>query len=253
MAPPSWKTLLIIPTYNEAGNIETLIREILDQRLELDLLVIDDNSPDGTGHLAERLSRSAPITVIHRAGKLGIGSAHKQGLQYALDHGYLLAITMDADFSHSPRYLGDLLRESARADVVVGSRYIRGGGLVGWSLFRLLITHTAHTLTTLLLGIPYDCTGAFRIYRSAVLREVDFQAIRSEGYAFLIEMICEVCRSGFAVGQIPIVISKRHKGVSKISHSEILKAVKTLFHLGLRRRRAAPPVTRVPEKDRALV
>lgn len=238
--PPRVDTLLIIPTYNEADNVERLIREILDQGLRLDLLIIDDNSPDGTAALAQGLAHEAPITVIRREGKLGIGSAHKRGFQHALDHGYDRIITMDADFSHSPSYLHALLESSSRADVVVGSRYIPGGGLSGWSAFRLCLTHTAHWLTTRLLKIPHDCTGGFRLYHARVLKETPFQSIRSEGYAFLIEMIFDVRHAGFSIREIPIVINSRHKGVSKISRYEILKAVKTLLRLSFRKKRPAP-------------
>ncbi len=234
-------TLLIIPTYNEAGNIEALISEILEQGLELDILVIDDNSPDGTAALAERLAEKAPITVIRREGKLGIGSAHKRGFQHALERGYGRAVTMDADFSHSPRYLKDLLAASESADVAVGSRYIPGGGLAGWSPLRRLITHTAHWMTTHVLRIPYDCTGGFRLYHAEVLRAVDFRRIRSEGYAFLIEMIFQVSRMGFRVAEVPIVINSRHKGVSKISKREIFKAMKTLLRLSLSKSPAPLP------------
>ena len=243
--PARSDTLLIIPTYNEAGNIEALISEILEQRLELDILVIDDNSPDGTAALAERLAARAPITVIRREGKLGIGSAHKRRFQHALERGYPRAITMDADFSHSPRYLKDLLAASEKADMAVGSRYIPGGGLAGWGAIRRCITHTAHWLTTHVLRVPYDCTGGFRLYRAEVLRAVDFQKIRSEGYAFLIEMIFQVNRMGFRVAEVPIVINSRHKGVSKISKREILKAVATLLRLSI-----TGPIACSPAGDR---
>ncbi len=243
------RALLIIPTYNEAGNITHLISEILEQGTGLDILIIDDSSPDGTAALAERLAERAPITVIRREGKLGIGSAHKRGFQYALDRGYEWALTMDADFSHSPRYLRDLLEASRCADVAVGSRYIPGGGLFGWGAFRLLLTHTAHWLTTHVLRVPYDCTGGFRLYHADVLRAIDFQRIRSEGYAFLIEMIFQVSRSGFQVREVPIVINSRHKGVSKISRYEIFKAVKTLLRLSFSYH---PPAVR-PAVPRARV
>lgn len=232
-------TLLIIPTYNEAGNIGQLIGEILDQGLPLDLLVIDDNSPDGTADIADRLAARAPIAVIRRKGKLGIGSAHERGFEYALDHGYARVVTMDADFSHSPRYLRGLLEAGREADVVVGSRYIPGGGLSGWSAFRLVLTHTAHWLTTHLLRVPYDCTGGFRLYHAEVLRGIDFRRIHSEGYAFLIEMIFQVKRHGFRVREIPIVINSRHSGVSKISRYEIFKAVLILLRLSFSKH---PPV-----------
>jgi len=227
--------VVIIPTYNEAGNIEDLIRQIHRQGLGLDILVIDDNSPDGTGRIAEALAAEAPVKVMRRKGKLGIGSAHKDGFRYAMEHDYDWAITMDADFSHSPEVLPSLLAGASAADVVIGSRYIPGGGLAGWSWPRRLLTHTAHSLTGLLLGIPYDCTGGFRLYPVSALRQIRFDQIRSEGYAFLIEMIDLVHRKGLSVHQIPIVINSRDKGQSKISRREILRAVKTLLRLSVHR------------------
>ena len=226
---------MVIPTYNEAENLPRLIREIVKEKLPLDILVIDDHSPDGTGRAAEGLKSEAPVTVLHRAEKLGIGTAHKEGFRYAIQRGYRWVITMDADFAHSPRYLRQLIAGSNFADVVVGSRYLPGGGLAGWNWPRRLLTHTAHWLTTTCLGIPYDCTGGFRLYPVSLLQEINLDEIRAEGYAFLIEMLFHVRKKGHTVGQVPIVISSRHRGKSKISRAEILRAVKTLCRLSLQR------------------
>ena len=231
------QTLLVIPTYNEAGNLERLVREIAQQGVELDLLIIDDHSPDGTGTLAETLSTQFPMRVIHRPRKLGIGSAHRRGFDYALAHGYPSVITMDADFAHGPEYLPMMLAQVSSADVIIASRYLRGGGLSGWQLYRRLLTHTAHWLTTRLLGLPYDCTGGFRLYKTRILQAIDFSQIHSDGYAFLIELAYQVSRTGCSIREIPIVINSRHTGVSKISRHEILNAVKTLVRLSLRRLR----------------
>lgn len=227
--------VVIIPTYNEAGNIERLIREIRAQALPLDILVIDDNSPDGTGRLTEELSRQIPLQVLHRPCKLGIGSAHKEGFRWALGQGYSTVMTMDADFAHSPAYLREMLEKAGLGKVVIGSRYIRGGGLEGWGLPRLVLTHSAHWLTRRVLGIPYDCTGGLRLYPAGVLKQIHFDKVRSEGYAFLIEMLFQVRKQGFSVAEVPIVISSRRLGKSKISRSEILRAVKTLCRLSLHR------------------
>ena len=227
--------LVIIPTYNEAGNIDRLLREIQGQSLPLDILVIDDHSPDGTGALVEQLSKEIPVRVLHRAGKLGIGSAHKEGFRWAIERGYGMVITMDADFAHSPDNLRKMLDQANGSDVVIGSRYMNGGGLEGWGLPRLLLTHTAHWLTDHLLGIPYDCTGGFRLYHTRVLSQIHYGEVRSEGYAFLIEMLFQVRKQGFTVAEIPIVISSRRLGKSKISRTEILRAVKTLLRLSLHR------------------
>ncbi len=234
MAP--WaETLVVIPTYNEAENLPRLIREIVQEKLPLDILVIDDHSPDGTGQVAEALKSEAPVTVLHRAGKLGIGGAHKAGFRYAMQRGYRWVLTMDADFAHSPRYLKQLIAGSNFADVVVGSRYLPGGGLAGWSLPRRILTHIAHGLTTSFLRIPYDCTGGFRLYPVALLKEINLDEIQAEGYAFLIEMLFHIRKKGHTVGEVPIVISSRHQGKSKISRAEILRAVKTLCRLSLQR------------------
>lgn len=233
--PKTADLLLVIPTYNEAENLRRLIREIVQEKLQLDILVIDDASPDGTGRIAEEMKSEAPVSVLRRNGKLGIGSAHKEGFRYAIQNGYRWVLTMDADFAHSPRYIKRLLEASEFADVVVGSRYIPGGGLAGWSLPRRILTHAAHWLTTACLNIPYDCTGGFRIYPTSLLKEMDLDQIRAEGYAFLIEMLFHIRRKGHTIGEIPIVISTRHKGQSKISRTEILRAIKTLCRLSLQR------------------
>lgn len=234
---PRAETLVVIPTYNEAENLPRLIREIVQEKLPLDILVIDDHSPDGTGRIAEGMRSEAPVTVLHRAGKLGIGSAHKEGFLYAMAQGYRWVLTMDADFAHSPRYLKHLLEASEFSDMVVGSRYIPGGGLAGWSRARRVLTHTAHWLTTCCLGMPHDCTGGFRLYPVRLLQEIRLEEIHAEGYAFLIEMIFHIRKKGHAIGEIPIVISARHNGKSKISRSEIFRAIKTLSRLSFQRMR----------------
>lgn len=241
-------TLVVIPTYNEAGNIERLLRQIPAAAFGLDLLVIDDNSPDGTGVLVEALAGQLPVRVMQRPAKLGIGSAHKAGFRYALEHGYGRVMTMDADFAHAPSDVASMLACADHADVVIGSRYLSGGGLTGWSLWRRVVSHTAHWLTTHLLGLPYDCTGGFRIYDTAVFEQVDLDAIHSDGYAFLIELLFTIAREGFTVYELPIVVTFREHGASKISRIEILRAVKTLMQLSLRRVHTKARV--VPRKSR---
>lgn len=229
------KALLVIPTYNEAGNIERLLRAIFAERLDLDVLVIDDRSPDGTGALLDRLAGELPLRVIHREGKQGIGSAHERGFDDARERGYTHVLTMDADFAHDPSYLRSLLARAGEADVIVGSRYLAGGGLRDWSLIRRLLTHTAHWCTTHLLGLPYDCTGGLRLYDVAVFERFDYRRIRSDGYAFLVEMLYHLRRAGCSIREVPITIAARNIGVSKISRVEILNAVKTLLRLSLNR------------------
>lgn len=234
------RVLLVIPTYNEAGNIVALLRAVQAQQLGADILVVDDHSPDGTAQLVEALAAELPVRVLHRPGKLGVGSAHKDGIRHAIEQGYTHVLTMDADFAHDPSYLSVLLAHADAADVVVGSRYLSGGGVSGWTLVRRLITRTAHWLTTRMLGLPYDCTGGFRLYRLSVFERVDYQRIRSDGYAFLIEMFYYVRRAGCSVREIPIVIPSRNCGVSKISKVEIFNAVSTLMRLALQPRRRRP-------------
>ena len=247
---PADTTLLVIPTYNEAGNIERLLREIPTGELGLDILVIDDNSPDGTGLLAEALQDELPVRVMHRPSKMGIGSAHKAGFRYALDRGYARVMTMDGDFAHAPSDLAALLACADRADVVIGSRYLCGGGLAGWSLWRRMITHTAHWLTTHLLGLPQDCTGGLRLYRAGIFNRIDLDAIHSDGYAFLIELLFDIVQQGFTVHELPVVITFREHGTSKISRIEILRAVKMLLRLSARRARVkSPAVPAEPHTD----
>lgn len=246
---PGRTVLVVIPTYNEAGNIERLLREILAQELGLHVLVIDDHSPDGTGAILDRLTKELPLRVMHRESKLGIGSAHKRGFTYAKEHGYTHVLTMDADFAHDPSYLRAVLAHAGQADLVVGSRYLEGGGLRGWSRLRRIITHTAHWCTTHLLGLPYDCTGGFRLYNVAVFERFDYERIRSDGYAFLIEMLYYLRRVGCSIREVPITITSRNSGTSKISRVEILNAVKTLLRLSLRRTAPSAPERGGPARE----
>ena len=226
------KTLLVIPTYNERGNIEQLVEEIHRQQLGLDFLIIDDHSPDGTGALADELSRRLPITVIHREKKFGIGSAHKAGFRYAMAHQYEYVMTMDADFSHSPEYLRPMLDRAASADVVLGSRYVQGGGFAKFGLHRLLLTKTVHWLTSSLLGLSYDCTGGLRVYRVAALARLDeMEEIPSNSHAFLIEILFHIKRHGGVIHEYPITIQPRREGKSKVSLHELLRSAASLVRL----------------------
>lgn len=224
-------TLLIIPTYNEAGNLQRLVEEIQRLQLGVDLLVVDDHSPDGTGALADALAARLPVAVIHRDKKLGIGSAHKAGFQYAMDQGYAYVMTMDADFSHSPDYLRPMRALAASADLVIGSRYVQGGGFDRFGLHRLLLTKTVHWLTQSLLGLPYDCTGGLRLYRVAVLQTLDLGRISSDGHALLFELVYRIKQRGGVIREYPITIQSRREGRSKVSVSELLRAAISLIRL----------------------
>jgi dolichol-phosphate mannosyltransferase len=227
--------LVIIPTYNEAENIERLVGEILALPEAFHVLIVDDNSPDGTGSLADSLaSRDARVRVHHRACKLGLGTAHIAGFRDALARGYPLAVTMDADFSHNPRYLPALVALVQGADLAIGSRYVRGGGATGCSLSRVLISRGANALARAVLGLKaHDCTAGFRCYRAEVLHAVGIDAIFSNGYSFMVEMITRCQRLGYSCAELPIIFENRRLGASKISRAEIWKSFYTIARLRL--------------------
>jgi dolichol-phosphate mannosyltransferase len=219
------KTLIIIPTYNERDNLRPLLREIFRYAPETDVLIVDDRSPDGTGELADELARENPhIRVIHRSGKLGLGTAYITGFKYALEHGYDAAFEMDADFSHDPRYLPDFLRLIEDADVVIGSRYVQGGATPNWPLLRRLISGGGNIFARLVLGLPiHDCTAGYRCYRREVLESIDLDSIRSRGYAFQVELVYRVWRQGYTIVETPIIFEDRRVGQSKMSKAIFLE------------------------------
>src|SRR5436305_8121836 len=221
MAEPVW---LIIPTYNEAETIERIVRAA-DAELarvwtsEHRVLIVDDNSPDGTGAIADRLaSELGSVDVLHRAGKSGLGQAYLAGFARALARGAELVIEMDADFSHDPRYLGDLLAAAHTADLVLGSRYVRGGGVENWGLLRKVISRGGGTYARVILGVGVrDLTGGFKCIRREVLETIDLGSIRAEGYGFQIEVTYRALRAGFRVVEVPIIFADRRAGTSKMS------------------------------------
>lgn len=227
------KALVIVPTYNEAENIERLVSEILEQQAPLDVVVVDDNSPDGTGDLADALAaQHARVSVIHRAGKLGLGTAYLAGFARAIELGYGHAITMDADFSHNPRYLPGLLALAGEHDLAIGSRYVKGGGSTGCTMSRILLSRGANGFAKAVLGLKaHDCTAGFRCYRIDVLQAIELDTIFSNGYSFLVEMLTRCERRGYTVGELPIVFDNRQLGRSKISRVEIIKSFYTIFRL----------------------
>jgi dolichol-phosphate mannosyltransferase len=215
------KTLIFVPTYNERENAAELFHQILALQLNADLLFLDDNSPDGTGQLLDELAAKHPcLQVIHRSGKLGIGSAHLDGIQWAYDHGYTRLVTMDCDFTHSPTDIPRLLERAESCDVVVGSRWLQSGSLAGWNIFRRFLTSIGHVLTRLLLRMPYDATGAFRLYNLPRIPRHVFTRVGSQGYAFFFESLFLLLRNGFSVCEIPIVLPTRTYGHSKMSLHE---------------------------------
>jgi len=219
--------LVIIPTYNEAANLEKLSREIHSQLPEADILIVDDNSPDGTGELAERLRRkNQHIKLIRREKKSGLGSAYIRGFKYALANGYDFVFEMDADFSHNPQYLPDFLAEVYRYNLILGSRYIPGGEISNWGVFRKLLSSAANLYARGVLGLPFhDLTGGFKCYSRRLLQDLDLDAIISEGYVFQIETTYRAWRKGYTIKEIPIIFKERKKGKSKISRGICLEAI----------------------------
>ncbi|MDQ3856313.1 MAG: polyprenol monophosphomannose synthase [Chloroflexota bacterium] len=227
------RVLVILPCYNERDNIARLVRSIFDLRTGLDILVIDDNSPDGTGQLAEGLrSTYSELAVIHRPGKLGLGSAYRLGFRYALNDGYGYVITMDADFSHQPKYLPRLRGLADHADLVIGSRYVPQGGATGWPLQRRIVSGFANWLARTVLGLStHDCTSGFRCYRRSTLELIEPESIVSDGYSFLVEMLHRVEIHHLQVHETPIIFVDRARGRSKISRIEVYKTLGTLGRL----------------------
>lgn len=229
-APLTRRACLVVPTYNERENLPLLLAAIGEQDLGISVLVVDDNSPDGTGDLAEELKVSHPnLEVLHREGKLGLGTAYLAGLRWALDRGFEQILTMDSDFSHHPRYLPQVLAVGEAVDVAIGSRYIPGGGTVNWPWKRRLLSRTANLLARIATGArASDLTAGFRCYRRGILERIDLTRFRCTGYAFLIEMAYRCHRAGAQFGEAPILFQDREHGVTKISSSELRMALRLL-------------------------
>ncbi|HVS09817.1 MAG TPA: polyprenol monophosphomannose synthase [Planctomycetota bacterium] len=229
--------LAVLPTYNEAQNVVSLATAVLERNASLEVLVVDDASPDGTGDLVEGAARSEPrLHLIRRPGKLGLGTAHLAGFRHGLEHGYACVVTMDADWSHHPRYLGELLAGMADHDLMIGSRYVRGGGVERWPVHRRLLSRFANFYTRTLLRLSVrDCTSGYRCYSRRVLEAVDPFAVTASGYSFLEEMVWRVDRAGFRIGEIPILFENRRSGTSKINRSEILRAAWHVLGSSVRR------------------
>ena len=222
------KTLVIVPTYNEKENIERLIAAVLAQDERLELLIVDDNSPDGTGDIVDRIAASNPrVHVLHRAGKLGLGTAYVAGFKWALQRDYANVMEMDADFSHDPGHLPTFLTEVQNADLVLGSRYRFGKvTVVNWPIARLFLSYFANIYARIVTGLPlYDSTGGFKIYRRKVLEAIELDEVRSNGYAFQIEMSFRAWKRGFKIIEIPIVFTDRSEGQSKMSKQIVREAV----------------------------
>jgi dolichol-phosphate mannosyltransferase len=220
-------TAIVVPTYNEKENIERLISSLLEAGPEISVLVVDDNSPDGTAACVEAIASKNPrVRLLKRPGKMGLGSAYIEGFRDALDHGAQFLIQMDADFSHDPRYIPEFLKAIESSDLVVGSRYSEGVNVVNWPIQRLLLSYFANLYTQVITGLPvHDATSGFKCFRREVLEAVDLDQIISDGYCFQIEMTFRTWRKGFRVTEIPIVFVERRTGISKMSKHIIWEAI----------------------------
>ncbi|HEX9394653.1 MAG TPA: polyprenol monophosphomannose synthase [Gemmatimonadales bacterium] len=222
------RALVVIPTYNEAENLPNIVPQVLAQDPRLEVLVVDDNSPDGTGRLADGLAQANPrVHVLHREGKLGLGTAYLAGFRWAIEKRYDYAFEMDADFSHDPAHLKDFLTAIATADVVLGSRYLGGRvTVVNWPMGRLVLSYCANIYARWITGLRiWDLTGGFKCFRRHVLEALDLSQVRSNGYAFQIEMSVRAWRKGFKLAEIPIVFVDRLEGQSKMSRAIVREAV----------------------------
>jgi dolichol-phosphate mannosyltransferase len=231
------KVTVVVPTYNERSNLAKLIPKVLAQSPDMNILVVDDNSPDGTGEYADSVAASDPrVSVLHREGKLGLGSAYVHAFKHLLAGDSDLIIQMDADLSHDPDVIPDLIERAAHYDVVLGSRYIMGANVVNWPLRRLFLSYFANVYTHMITGLPLrDSTGGFKCFRRKVLAGIDLDSIRSDGYSFQIEVNFRSWRKGFSIVEIPIVFVDRHSGTSKMSRRIVWEAMWLVWRLRVER------------------
>lgn len=225
--------LVIIPTYNERENIEPMLQKLLALPYGLDVLVVDDNSPDGTATLVEEWKqKSERVHLLKRPGKMGLGSAYRDGFRYALEHGAEYIFEMDADFSHDPEAIGEFLHAVQDADIVLGSRYLNGVTVVNWPLSRLILSYSANVYTRIVTGLPLaDSTGGFKCFRRRALEGIRLDRVKSEGYSFQIEMSFRCWKRGFRIKEIPILFVDRRAGVSKMSRRIIWEAAGLVWRL----------------------
>lgn len=228
------KALVVIPTYNEIENITKIIPRILDQGSQFEILIVDDNSPDGTAKAVKQLQgeNGDRIHLLERAGKMGVGSAYVAGFKYALERDYQYVLEMDADFSHSPDVLPHFIEAITEADLVLGSRYVTGVNVINWPLSRLLLSYGASIYTRIITGLPVkDPTGGFKCFRRSILETLDLDKVLSNGYSFQIEMTFRAWTKGFRVKEIPIVFTDRVGGKSKMSPEIVREAIWMVWKL----------------------
>jgi dolichol-phosphate mannosyltransferase len=227
------KTLIIIPTYNEKENIEKIILQVLAKHESIDVLIVDDGSPDGTGQIADSLSKqNNRIFVIHRKNKSGLGTAYVAGFKYAIEKKYDYVFEMDADFSHDPKYIPDFLNAIKEADLIIGSRYISGVNVINWPITRLLLSYYANVYSRIVTGLPVkDATGGFKCFRREVLEAIDLDKVKSNGYSIQIEMSFRAWKKGFRIKEISIVFEDRRLGQSKMSKKIVREAIWMVWRL----------------------
>ncbi|RNC68718.1 MAG: polyprenol monophosphomannose synthase [Desulfuromonadales bacterium] len=229
------KVYVVVPTYNERDNIALLIERVLEQLDSIHVLVVDDNSPDGTGEIVDRIASANPrVHILHRKGKMGLGSAYCEGFTIALQHGADYIVEMDADFSHDPATIPVFIEKMKDYDLVIGSRYLNGISVVNWPLRRLMLSYFANVYTRLVTGLKLqDCTSGFKCFRRSAIESIDLDAIHSDGYSFQIEMNYRCVENGFRVGEVPIIFIDRHAGSSKMSKRIVREAVTMVWKLKL--------------------
>jgi len=230
------RALVVVPTYNEAVNLPSIVPQILAQDPRLDVLIVDDNSPDGTGELADKMAAAdGRVHVLHRPGKGGLGKAYLAGFRWALERDYELVFEMDADFSHDPKFLADFLRAAEEADLVIGSRYKTGVNVINWPISRLLLSLGANQYARWITGMDImDSTGGFKCFHRRVLETIDFDRVRSNGYSFQIEMSFRAWKKGFRLLEIPIVFTDRVEGQSKMNKRIMREAIWMVWWLRLK-------------------
>jgi dolichol-phosphate mannosyltransferase len=230
------RALVVVPTYNEAVNLPSIVPQILAQDPRLDVLIVDDNSPDGTGELADQMAATdGRVHVLHRPGKGGLGKAYLAGFRWALERDYELVFEMDADFSHDPKFLADFLRAAEEADLVIGSRYKTGVNVINWPISRLLLSLGANQYARWITGMDImDSTGGFKCFHRRVLETIDFDRVRSNGYSFQIEMSFRAWKKGFRLMEIPIVFTDRVEGQSKMNKRIMREAIWMVWWLRLK-------------------
>jgi len=229
------RALIIFPTFNEKENIEAIVTAVLKQDTSVHVLIVDDNSPDGTGAIADRMAAADPrVFALHRAGKLGLGTAYIHGFKWAIERRFDYIFEMDADFSHNPDYIPDFLTAIQDHDLVLGSRYISGVNVINWPMSRLLLSYYANVYSRLVTGLPVrDATGGFKCFRREALEAIDLDRVRSNGYTFQIEMSLRVWRRKMRIIEIPIVFVDRQRGTSKMSKKIVREAIWMVWWLRL--------------------